>query len=134
MGILLIKEQFTSVALRLLLAYPFKDAKKFVSSCDAFHRMGKPVHNNEMPLQTLVLIEPFEKWALYFIRPISLMSRTKRYILVFTNYVTKWVEAKDLYATSENFVVDFLFEDIFPILIYLEKLSPIRGPNLLPRW
>jgi transposase InsO family protein len=27
--------------------------------------------------------------------------------------VTKWVEAKSLYSTNEQSVVDFLFEDIF---------------------
>ena len=41
------------------------------------------------------------------------MSRRKNYILVCTNYVTKWVEAKALYSTNEQFVVDFLFEEIF---------------------
>jgi hypothetical protein len=37
----------------------------------------------------------------------------KRYILVCTDYVTKWVEAKSLYQASEKYVVDFLYEDIF---------------------
>ena len=41
------------------------------------------------------------------------MSWKKRYILVCTDYVTKWVEAKSLFQTTEKEVVDFLFEDIF---------------------
>jgi transposase InsO family protein len=48
-----------------------------------------------------------------FIGPISPASRKRRYILVCTDYVTKWVEAKYLYQASEKYVVDFLYEDIF---------------------
>jgi hypothetical protein len=91
----------------------FKDAKKYVASCDDCQRMGKPISIVEIPLQDQVEIEPFEKWALYFVGPINPMSRRNKYILVCTYYVTKWVEAKDLYSSSEQFVVDFLFEEIF---------------------
>jgi transposase InsO family protein len=66
-----------------------------------------------MPLQAQVVIEPFEKWALDFVGPVNPASKKKKYILVCTNYVTKWVEAKALSATSEQLVVDFLFNDIF---------------------
>ncbi len=75
--------------------------------------MGKPTLSNEMPLQPQVLIEPFEKWALDFFGPISPPSKKKKYILVCTNYVTKWVEAKALPFATENVVVSFIFEDIF---------------------
>ena len=66
-----------------------------------------------MPLQTHVLIEPFEKWALDFVCPIYPTSWKKRYILVSTDYVTKLVEENSLYKAIEKYVVDFLFDDIF---------------------
>ena len=66
-----------------------------------------------MPLQPQVLIEPFEKWALDFIGPINPPSKQKKYILVCTDYVTKWVEAKALFSATEYSVVNFLYEDIF---------------------
>jgi len=75
--------------------------------------LGKPSPSGEMPLQPQVLIEPFEKWALDFVGPISPPSRQKKYILVCTDYVTKWVEAKPLLSATEASVVNFLFEDIF---------------------
>ena len=66
-----------------------------------------------MPLQPQVLIDPFEKWALDFIGPINPVSKKKRYILVCTEYVTKWVKAKAVPRATEQVVVDFLHEDIF---------------------
>lgn len=75
--------------------------------------MGKSVQIDEMPLKPQVLIEPFERWGLDFLGPITPMSRKKKYILVCTDYVTKWVEAKALYQANEQSVVDFLFEIFF---------------------
>ena len=74
----------------------FRDAKKYVRICDSCQRMGKPISRDEMPLQPQVLIEPFDKWALDFVGPIDLPSQGKGYILVSTDYVTKWVKAKSL--------------------------------------
>jgi hypothetical protein len=91
----------------------FKDAKKYVAICDNCQRMGKPTAVDEMPLQAQVVIEPFEKWDLDFVGPINPMYRRRKYILVCTDYVTKWVEDKALYSANEQYVVDFLFEEIF---------------------
>jgi len=91
----------------------FKDAKEYVRRCDSCQRVGKHAPSNEMPLQIQVLIEPFKMWTLYFFRPINPQSKQKKYILVCTDYVTKWVEAKALPFANEKSVVNFLFEDIF---------------------
>ena len=75
--------------------------------------MGRPTATDEMPLQPQVHLEPFEKWALDFIGSINPTSNGKRYILVCTDYVTKWAEAKALVRATEQTVVNFLFEEIF---------------------
>lgn len=41
------------------------------------------------------------------------MSKGKKYILVCTDYVTKWVEGRELPRETEKSVVDFLFFDLF---------------------
>ena len=75
--------------------------------------LTKTIQRDEMPLQPQVLIEPFERWALNFVGPITPISKGKSYILVCINYVTKWIEAKALPKDTEQAVADFLYEDIF---------------------
>ena len=75
--------------------------------------MGKMVSLEELPLQPQIAIEAFEMWALDFVGPISPMLKRNKYILVCTDYITKWVEVKALFSTTEKAVVEFLFEDIF---------------------
>eukprot|EP00253_Pinus_taeda_P008877 PITA_08877 len=87
----------------------FKDAKKFVQACDSCQRAGKPSQADEMPLRPQVVIEPFERWALDFVGPINPTSNQRTYILVATDYVTKWVEAKSLARATEDSVIQFLF-------------------------
>lgn len=87
----------------------FKDAKKFVQACDSCQRAGRPGQSDEMPLKPQLVIEPFERWALDFIGPINPSSNQKTYILVATEYVTKWVEAEALPRATEDSVIQFLF-------------------------
>jgi transposase InsO family protein len=48
-----------------------------------------------------------------FVGPIHPPSNKKVYILVYTYYMTNWVEEKELIRGSEEAILAFLFEDIF---------------------
>ena len=58
-------------------------------------------------------LTPFDKWGMDFIGPIDPPSNGKSYILVCTDYLTKWVEVKDMKHARDEKVVEFLYEEIF---------------------
>eukprot|EP00253_Pinus_taeda_P020894 PITA_20894 len=120
----------THKALRMGYYWPslFKDARKYVKACDSCQRMGQPNHRDEMPLNPQVTLEPFEKWALDFVGPINPPSNQIIYILVCTDYMTKWVEAKELIKANEEAVLTFLFEEIFVRFGLPRELVTDGGP------
>jgi hypothetical protein len=77
--------------------YMNRDVKSFVDSCDQCQRTGAPSFRNHWPLTPIIPLAPFEKWGIDFIGPISpVSSQRKRYIILATDYATKWVEGMRL--------------------------------------
>jgi hypothetical protein len=88
----------------------FRDVKKYVQTCDSYQQMGKPGQADEIPLKAQIVVEPFERWALDFVHLFNPMSNQKAYIIVATDYMTKWVEAEALPNAIEEVVIKFLFK------------------------
>jgi hypothetical protein len=63
-----------------------------------------------MPLQPQVVVEPFERWALDFFGPFNPKSNQKSYILIATDYMTKWVEVVALPKATQEAVIKLHFE------------------------
>eukprot|EP00253_Pinus_taeda_P010684 PITA_10684 len=81
-----------------------------------------------MPLNPQVILEPFERWVLDFIGPINIPSNQRVYILVCTDYMTKWVEAKALIRANEESILNSLFEEIFVRFGVPRELVTDGGP------
>eukprot|EP00253_Pinus_taeda_P007264 PITA_07264 len=63
--------------------------------------MGKPTPS-EMRLQPQVTFEPFEKWGMDFVGLINPPSKKRSYIIVCTDYLTKWAETKEIKVEVTN--------------------------------
>ena len=75
--------------------------------------MGRPTRIDKMPLNPQITLTPFDKWGMDFISPMDPPSNGKSYILVCTNYLTKWVEVKAMKHAHDEKVAKFLYEEIF---------------------
>jgi hypothetical protein len=109
-----------------------RDVKNFVSSCDQCQRTGAPSFRNHWPLTPIIPLAPFEKWGIDFIGPISpVSSQKKRYIILATDYATKWVEARATRKNDAQTSALFLFEEIMMRFGHPLELVSDRGTHFL---
>ena len=86
-----------------------------------------------MPLRLMMGARAFAKWGIDFVGPIhpAAMRTHAEYIIVATDYVTKWVEAKATVKNDAHTTTKFLYENIFtryglPIEIVSDRGTHIR--------
>ena len=91
----------------------FKDAHAHVRKCDIFQRCGRRQPKAAAPLKPVMITKPFEQWGLDIIGEIKLNSSLQhKYILIATDYFTRWVEAIPLRKINEDEVISFLQDHI----------------------
>jgi hypothetical protein len=65
-----------------------------------------------MALRPIFPTGPFEKWGLDFVGPLPTTALRNKYLIVATDYLTKWIEAAAVKKNTREVVVDFLFNQI----------------------
>ena len=90
----------------------FKDAHRFVSTCDKCQRMGNISRKDEPPMHPILEVELFDLWGIDFMGPFP-ASYNNLYILLAVDYVSKWVEAIPTRTNDAKVVAQFLRSNIF---------------------
>ncbi|XP_038711641.1 uncharacterized protein LOC120005855 [Tripterygium wilfordii] len=90
----------------------FKDAFNFCARCNSCQRSGNIGRRNEMPLNSILVVEMFDVWGIDFMGPFP-PSYGYTYILVAVDYVSKWVEALATRTNDHRVVLTFLKDMIF---------------------
>ncbi|KAL3689424.1 hypothetical protein R1sor_015733 [Riccia sorocarpa] len=87
-----------------------KDVHQFISACDECQRYGKPGQFHRMTLTPIMASQPFQRWAIDFMGPISPKAGYSQheYILVAVDYVTKWAEVQSTRKNNADTVIRFL--------------------------
>jgi len=70
----------------------FKDARKFIMTCDRYQRTGNLTKRHEMTQSGILEVELFNAWGINFMGPFP-SSRNNLYVLGAVDYVSKSVEA-----------------------------------------
>jgi hypothetical protein len=92
----------------------FSDVCEFVRTCDKCQRFAGKQQLKSLPLRPIVVTGPFQQWGLDFIGEIHPPSSSQhRWILVATDYFTKWIEAIPTRNANHTVIINFLQENIF---------------------
>uniref|UniRef100_A0A2N9G4I2 Integrase catalytic domain-containing protein n=1 Tax=Fagus sylvatica TaxID=28930 RepID=A0A2N9G4I2_FAGSY len=89
-----------------------KDAADFVKTCHTCQVQANLIHTHPTSLQNMATPWPFHTWGLDLIGPINPASGGYIWILVATEYFTKWAEAIPLRKATGAAVANFIRKHI----------------------
>jgi hypothetical protein len=107
----------------------YKIIEDFVHTCPICQRRGKPKKNNT--LTPIKVSEPFELIGIDLIGPLEITSSGNRYIIVMTEYLTKWVEAKAIPDKKASTVAKFLHNDVIARFGTPKRILSDQGSEFL---
>jgi len=87
----------------------FEDIRNHVRRCDICQKQKKPVTSEE--LHPLPVGQPFDRVGIDLLQ-LPLTPFGNRYVIVATDYHTKWVEARAVPDKTASTVAGFIYEDI----------------------
>ncbi|XP_020410306.1 uncharacterized protein LOC109946532 [Prunus persica] len=90
-----------------------KDCINYSKGCEAYQRHGPIQQAPSVPMNPVVKPWPFRGWAMDLIGKIYPASNQQHcFIIVATDYFTKWVEAKPVKTTTSQEIITFIEEQI----------------------
>src|ERR1043165_380189 len=107
-----------------------KDIEEYCKSYDDCQRRGPSKRNNF--LHPIEPSSPFDHWKIDLVRPLPSIAKRNRYIIVATNYFTRWPEARPLKRADTQSVADFIYDEIIcrfrpPSVIQSDQESHFRN-------
>ncbi|XP_026442919.1 uncharacterized protein LOC113342667 [Papaver somniferum] len=112
-----------------------EDSKKMAKTFIECQQFGKRRHAPSMELKSILSPWPFAKWGVDIVGPLRAGTGQRKYLIVSTDYFTKWVEASALRHIRDHDVFKFLFEHIIcrfgiPAAIVSDNGAQLRGKNI----
>lgn len=86
------------------------DIKKYIQTCEICQKTKKPY--TKEPLYPIKIGKLFDCIGIDIVGPLPVTTTKKRYIVVATEYLSKWPEARALEKADAESVAEFIFEDL----------------------
>ncbi|CAL9012635.1 unnamed protein product, partial [Prunus brigantina] len=109
-----------------------KDCINYSKGCEACQRHGSIQQAPSVPMNPVVKPWPFRGWAMDLIGKIYPASNKQHcFIIVATDYFTKWVEAKPVKSTTSQEIIIFIEEQIIQRFGIPESITTDRGSSFI---
>ena len=105
-----LEETYRRIKIRYYWPQMYNDVRNYVQTCNECQRRGKN-HRSE-PLHPIKVGQPFDRLGIDLVGPFPVTARGNTYIVVATEYLTKWPEARAIPDSTAASVVTFFYEDI----------------------
>ncbi|GBC06766.1 hypothetical protein RclHR1_07020009 [Rhizophagus clarus] len=103
-------ETYRKIKIRYYWPQMFEDVRNYVKTCDECQRRGK--NRRAEPLHPIKIGQPFDRVGMDIVGPLPQTKDGNKYIVVATEYLTKWPEARAIPDAKATSVVSFFYEDI----------------------
>src|SRR5437763_15132304 len=88
----------------------YKDIKNYVQACEVCQKRAKT--KRKEPLYPIQVGRAFKRIRIDLIGPLTITKQNNHYIIVATDYLTRWPEAKAVPDAGAETLAKFIFEDI----------------------
>src|SRR6185312_12770389 len=88
----------------------YRDVQEYVKTCETCQKRQRG--RRKEPLHPIQIERSFERIGIDLVGPLPITTRTNHYIIIATNYLTRWPEAKAVPNTGANTLAQFIFEKI----------------------
>lgn len=109
----------------------YMDVQHHVLSCESCAMRKTPRQRKTTPLLPLPVTGPGERWAVDRLGPFIESTSKNRYVVVFTDYCTRWVECFAVPNIEAQTIANLLVKEIIPLHDAPRTLLSDRGSNFL---
>lgn len=127
------KKTFEKIKIHYWWPLMYTQIQDWCATCDSCLRRKRPFGQKKAPLQPIPIGMPFERVAMDILGPLPETESHNKYVLVFSDYRSKWPEAACLPSIEAPRVAQALFDLIITRHGAPTTLLSDRGTNFLSK-